>query len=437
MLSIRTVLCPVDLSASTDCQVDAAVDICRGFGARLLLHHNQVELAIGAGVGWMWEPGHTAPARTPEQTLQGMIAAMPAGTQVETRLTRGPIVDAIVAVARAVDADLVVLGARGAASDGDDTVTDRLLETASLPIFAVHDRQHEHRTPSFSASGDRQAVLVPTDFTPTSEPAVAVAFELSRRFGFDVHLLHVLPHGSANGAEAERARQQLAALAPDDLRRRPQAHVASGTPAHAIARVADDVAASCIVMGEHVRTPTRHWFRSDTARAVLHPSPCPVWYVPGSSAVTDSRPETTAPEPDSGQGLVEELQDTGFHYWPSPYLHGVVDSPDEAESALRDMLAAGLSKEQVHTWYGPAGYAAIDPSGRHHGRMARLWRTLERATPERDLLERYASEVDAGHVCIGVQIGSPEGVRVLTEILKQHGGHSISYFSVGSVQYLN
>ena len=134
---------------------------------------------------------------------------------------------------------------------------------------------------------------------------------------------------------------------------------------------------------------------------------------------------------------MDELQDTGFHYWPSSYLHGVVDSPEEAESVLGEMLAAGIPKDQLHTWYGPAGSAAIDPTGQKHGRLARLWRTLEKATPERELLERYAREVDAGHVCIGVQIGSPEGVRVLADILRQHGGHLISYFSVGSVQHLN
>ena len=205
MLSIRTVLCPVDFSASTARQVDLAVDLCRAFGARLILQHNKVELAIGAGVGWMWEPSHAGPALTPEQQLKEMLARVPAGTDAEMRLTRGPIVDAVVTVSRAVGADLVVLSARGGDGDDDDSITDRLLESASLPIFAVHDALHEHRTPRFAAaSGSPQALLVPTDFTPASQPAVDVAFDLSRRFAFDVHLLHVLPKGAPDGARRRR-----------------------------------------------------------------------------------------------------------------------------------------------------------------------------------------------------------------------------------------
>src|SRR5262245_40679201 len=238
MLSIRTVLCPVDLSPATARQVDLAVDLCHAFGARLILHHNQFELAIGAGVGWMWEPGHAGSALTPQQRLQELMAGLPARTDAEVRLTHGPIADAVMAVSRAVGADLVVLSTRGAESDDADTVTDRLLEAAALPIFAVHDANHEHRTPKFAAtSASPQAVLVPTNLTPEAQPAVDVAFDLSRRFGFEVHLLHVLPQGVTNGDAADDARRKMTALVPADLPRQTRHHVESGVPARAIARI--------------------------------------------------------------------------------------------------------------------------------------------------------------------------------------------------------
>ena len=173
-------------------------------------------------------------------------------------------------------------------------MTDRVLQSATLPIFAMHEALHDHRTPRFAATAtERQPLLVPTDLTPASQPAVDVAFDLARRFAFDVHLLHVLPHGTTDSEAAAQARRRMAALAPPDLPRPLEVHIDTGIPARAIARVAEQISAACIVMGEHARTPMRHWFRPDTSQGVLHPAPCPIWYVPqpiggGRGARTDS-----------------------------------------------------------------------------------------------------------------------------------------------------
>ncbi len=440
MLSIRTVLCSVDFSAATGRQVDLAIEICQACGAQLILHHNHVELAIGSGVGWMWVPGHGEFALTAEQKLRNLVARVPAGTPAEMRLTNGSIADAVVAVGHEVDADLVVLSTRGATSDVDGSVTDRVLQSAALPIFAMHQALHDHRTPRFAATAtERQPLLVPTDLTPASQPAVDVAFDLARRFAFDVHLLHVLPRGTADSAAAAHARRIMAALAPPDLPRPPEEHIDTGLPARAIARVAEQISAACIVMGEHARTPMRHWFRPDTAQGVLHPAPCPIWYVPRRSAAVAARAQTVREAPrssDSPRRLVEELQAPSFHYWPSFSLYCVMDSTEAAELALVDLIAAGVTEDQLHTWHGPAGAAAIDPAGQRHGPVARLWRALETVTGERELLEHYASEVESGHVGIRVQCGSGEG-RVFTEILRKHGGHLMSYFHVGSVERLS
>ena len=451
MLSVRTVLCSVDFSAATARQVDLAIEICQAFGAQLILHHNQVKLAVGSGVSWMWEPGHGEVALTPEQKLRDLVASVPAGTPAEMRLTSGSIADAVLAVGRDVEADLVVLSTRGTTTDGDGSVTERVLQSATLPILAMHQALHDHRTPRFSPTAtEPQPLLVPTDLTPASQPAVDAAFDLGRRFAFDVHLLHVLPNGTADGEAAANARRRMAALAPPDLPRPLEVHIDTGIPARAIARAAERISAACIVMGEHARTPMRHWFRPDTAQAVLHPAPCPIWYVPRRSPAAAVRSETAraaqarnnkAPQAprssDAPRHLVEELQDLSFHYWPSFHLYCVMDSTEAAELALADLIAAGVAEDHLHTWHGSSGAAAIDPTGQKHGRMARLWRALEKATGERELLEQYASAVENGHVGIGVHCGAGEGRRVLTEILQKRGGHLISYFSVGSVERLS
>ena len=448
MLSIRTVLCPIDLSPATARQLDVAVDVCRAFGARLVLHHNFMELAVGSGVGWMWAVDHSGFERDVEQKLIDLLPKN--GVPSEVRLTHGPVVQAVMEVGRSVSADLVVLSTRGAAAGLDGSVTERVLEQASLPVLAIHDALHEHQTPRFAASAaDRQKLLVPTDLTPASQPALDVALDLVRRFKFDIELLHVLQENAraTDAATADRTWNELAALVPDDLRRRVHGRVERGKPARVIADVAEQASAACIVMGEHARTPLRQWFRTDTSLGVLHPAPCPIWYVPGAAHThaEDQRDEpagmaktqpTEEPRSSGRQKLIDELRDSMFRFWPTFRLYGVVDSPEEAESTLVDLLRAGVPKDQLQTWYGPASLDAIDPTGDKHGRTARLWRTLERATPERELLDRYASEVQSGHVCIGIRVGAGDGRQIVTDILQRHGGHLISYFSVGSVERL-
>jgi nucleotide-binding universal stress UspA family protein len=57
-------------------------------------------------------------------------------------------------------------------------------------------------------------------------------------------------------------------------------HIEDGDAVPAIRDAARRLGVSCIVMGEHTRVPVKRWLTRDTARAVLHDSPCPVWYVP-------------------------------------------------------------------------------------------------------------------------------------------------------------
>ena len=172
---------------------------------------------------------------TAEQKLRDLVARVPAGTPAEMRLTHGSIADAVLAVGHEVEADLVVLSTRATTDPGDGSVTDRVLQSATLPIFAMHDAQHDHRTPRFATATERQPLLVPTDLTPASQPAVDVAFDLARRFAFDVHLLHVLPRGATDGEAAAHAHRMMAALAPPDLPRPLEEHIETGIPARAIA----------------------------------------------------------------------------------------------------------------------------------------------------------------------------------------------------------
>ena len=291
MIAIRTALCPVDFSAASARQVDLAADICRAFGARLVLHHNVKDVSAGAGVGWMWHADH-APAVSTEAAnrLSRLAARLPKGLVVETCVTSGAIITAVMVVAEAAEADLIVLSEHAGKTEDHESVIETLLERSSRAVLALHDPGADLALPRFASAHDHnlmQAILVPANLTSDSHPAVDVAFDLARLMPLRVHLLHVVePRPVRDLSEADPAtiKPKLAALVPADIAARSTVHVEEGDPVPAILDAARRLGVSCIVMGEHTRVPLKRWLTRDTARAVLHGAPCPVWYVPSVKA---------------------------------------------------------------------------------------------------------------------------------------------------------
>ena len=301
MAALRKVLCPVDFSPSTGRQVRLAADLCRAFGAALTLHHNLPELAVGAGVGWMWAADHHSPfsEETAHRHLRDLAERLAPTLAVDTHVTHGAPSGAIIAVSRALDADLVIVSTHGASSDDHTSVTEQVLRSGHRAVLVLHDAGADAETPHFSAlEAAAQVAVVPVDLTPDSRAALAWACDLGTRLGFELQLVHVLPRRSdpdeEHAAIAETQRQ-LESIVGADRRCRIFFHVERGDAARQIVRYAREVNASCIVMGEHTRAPLRRWFSHDTSRAVLHEAPCPVWYVPGAPGAPDQETIGTPP----------------------------------------------------------------------------------------------------------------------------------------------
>jgi nucleotide-binding universal stress UspA family protein len=289
MIAIRTVLSPVDFSPATTRQIALAMDLCRAFDARLVLHHNITGVSVGAGVGWMWTADHPPTDNAVEGQMRELMNRVAAEqVQVEACITHGAASEGVLAVSEAVDADLVILSTHGATNGDHASVTEHVLERTNRAVLALHDAGADSGTPCFTReTGGRQIVLVPTDLTAESRGAMDFAFDLARMLPVDLHLLHLLPRRAASRGDyhevTRQAKQRLAALVPEDLVGRVLVHVEDGDPAEGIARAAARLGTTCIVMGEHARARLRRWFSRDTSRAVLHRAPCPVWYVPGQS----------------------------------------------------------------------------------------------------------------------------------------------------------
>jgi nucleotide-binding universal stress UspA family protein len=295
MEAIRTILSPIDFSSATKRQLDYAVDLCRLFGAKLVLHHNLETAPPGAAVGWMWNEAHPEEPTEDgdEERLRALMAELPADLEVEAKITHGLPSTAVVKVGELVDADLVVITTHGTAGDDHSSVTEQVVDNARCGVLALHEARDESAPPRLVAEGaTSRPIVVPTDFSRESMAAVDCAFALARRLSLEAHLLHVVAPGGGSkpaGAEAvaalvEECRQSLADLVPADLAGRVPVHVVVGDPGHEIAAAVDRLGAAFVVMGEHTKGGWRRWFTRDTSRAVLHEVRCPVWYVPSRAA---------------------------------------------------------------------------------------------------------------------------------------------------------
>lgn len=288
MMPIQTVLCPVDFSGATDRQVSLAAALCRAFRSRLVLHHNLSSVAIGAGVGWMWNADH-APAseEAAEQRIGALAASLP-DVEVQARITQGPDSASVLAVSEAVHADLVVLTTHNTPPEDHTSVTERVLESGRRPVLALHDAWAESTVLSFSPEAPaRQLALVPVDATLESRAAVDFAFDLARVLPLEIHLLRLVESGWSGEppasvfADAERA---LLAMVPDDCAAWTVVHARPGRAPEGVLREAGTLGAACLVMGERAGGVLQRLFRADASRTVLHKAPCPVWYVPSRRA---------------------------------------------------------------------------------------------------------------------------------------------------------
>ena len=156
-------------------------------------------------------------------------------------------------------------------------------------------------------------ILVPTDFSETSDAALTYAQTLADSLGASLHLVHVFddPYGEALMAEVNESvyesmrgsalaaarRRLLRRLPPADRKRfRATTAMITGTPASAIVDYAGKHEMDLIVMGTHGRSGFAHLLLGSVAEKVVRSSTCPVLTVRDVRAERErtSKEEATA-----------------------------------------------------------------------------------------------------------------------------------------------
>jgi len=140
-------------------------------------------------------------------------------------------------------------------------------------------------------------ILVGTDFSDCSDYALDYALMLSKLFGAEVLLLHIIESFSYSMTESltvvghERALTATAtALLENALKRlldqgcRAESHLGHGSPYREIIKQAEDAESDLIVVGTHGRSGVEHLLLGSVAEKVVRLASCPVLTVPSRNA---------------------------------------------------------------------------------------------------------------------------------------------------------
>lgn len=129
-------------------------------------------------------------------------------------------------------------------------------------------------------------IMVPTDFSPSSEAALALATSLARDTGATLLIVHVEEIPLATGGaeflysvpepNTQELRQMLAKVLPKDSTVPCEHRLLAGDAAEAIVRTAEAEGIDMIVIGTHGRTGLTRLLMGSVAEAVVRRASCPV-----------------------------------------------------------------------------------------------------------------------------------------------------------------
>lgn len=173
MTPIRSILAATDLSPRARHAVVRAALVAAELGARLSVQH---VINVGAldALRHLIDAGSADLQQKLIDEMRGEVTALAAeltarqGVQPELHLVVGNVLAEIGSHADAIDADLLVMGARGAGFMREllvGSTTERVLRKITRPLLVVKQLAHE----------PYRRVLVPVDFSPRSLDALRLA----------------------------------------------------------------------------------------------------------------------------------------------------------------------------------------------------------------------------------------------------------------------
>lgn len=118
-----------------------------------------------------------------------------------------------------------------------------------------------------------------------------------------------------------------------------------------------------------------------------------------------------------------------FIKYPTGRLFGVVDDPAAGGRAVEALIGTGIAADRIEVLRGDTAAAAFDGTGVHHGRLARIRRTLEFTLMDQmPDFAWYEAAIREGRTVVAVRATREPDVRRAVEALRAVGAHFVNYF---------
>lgn len=287
MIDIRTVLCPVDLTPLSKQALLLAVDVCKKVGARLVLEHNlDARPPSYLGVSWMWSGDHGADEKAKEDAatdrIRTMLNEVPGDIEREAKITRGQVDMALLHVARALPAELVVMGTHGPSSAEHKSLTEKIVLHAPCPVLTLGEGYEPENVMAQLAGTAPESldVIVPIDLKARRQPAFDFGVALAERMPHRLILVHVVEPGKAVDEEVVRQRLEIESKVPEALADRVVVEIKEGHRAECLLEAATEHKAIFILMAAHKKSPFKRFLFGTTTLTILRESEAPVLFLP-------------------------------------------------------------------------------------------------------------------------------------------------------------
>lgn len=288
MSRFRTILVPIDFSEHADVALDRALELAKESGGTLhLLHAYEIPLGTIPPYGIEVPQSVVVEVRdaAARRLEKASHKARDRGVACETHLVHSTPAAGIVEAARTLGADLIVMGTRGLTGVKHvllGSVAERTVRGAPCPVLTVKPGGPALRF---------GVLLVPVDFSEHADAALALAIDLAKEHGGEIHLLHAyelpvsvtmaygvaIPQSIWEGVQeagAERLREMAGRVQAAGVR--VTSHLVTAPASDAIADAAAVHKADAIVIGTRGLTGLKHVVLGSVAERTLRIAPCPV-----------------------------------------------------------------------------------------------------------------------------------------------------------------